>query len=130
MELRQKQKDKIKELAEKYNINFLILFGSQAEGRTHSESDVDIGFEAEEKLEFRDRARLNSELTGIFGNDRVDLVNLHRASPLLFYKIMQDGEVIYTDDPLRYHELSTYAFKKYVETKPLRKRKREKLKNK
>lgn len=129
MELNQKQEDKIEELAEKYDINFFILFGSQVDGRTHSESDVDIGFEAEEKLEFKERARLNSELTGVFGNDRVDLVNLHTASPLLFYKIMQEGEVIYADNPLRYHELSTYAFKKYVETKPLRKRKREKLKN-
>ncbi|MFB6181694.1 MAG: nucleotidyltransferase domain-containing protein [Candidatus Magasanikbacteria bacterium] len=130
MELNQKQEEKIKELAEKYNINFFILFGSQVDGRTHSESDVDIGFEAEEKLEFRERARLNSELTGVFGNDRVDLVNLHTASPLLFYKIMKDGEVIYTNDPMLNHELYVYAFKKYVETKPLRKRKREKLKNK
>ncbi|MFB6181689.1 MAG: nucleotidyltransferase domain-containing protein [Candidatus Magasanikbacteria bacterium] len=128
MELNQKQEEKIKELAEKYNINFFILFGSQVDGRTHSESDVYIGFEAEEKLEFKERARLNSELTGVFGNDRVDLVNLHTASPLLFYKIMQEGKVIYTDNPLRYHELSTYAFKKYVETKPLRERKYKKLK--
>lgn len=36
-------REKIKEVAEKYDLEFVVLFGSQATGQTHQKSDVDLG---------------------------------------------------------------------------------------
>ena len=37
------KKNEMAEIAEKYGLDFIVLFGSQATGRTHPKSDVDIG---------------------------------------------------------------------------------------
>ena len=36
------KKDAIAEIAKKNNLNFVVLFGSQATGRVHEKSDIDI----------------------------------------------------------------------------------------
>ena len=45
-----KIKPQIKELAEKYGLKLVMLFGSQASGKTHKESDVDFAFTADEYI--------------------------------------------------------------------------------
>lgn len=37
-------REKIKAVAEKYDLEFVVLFGSQAAGHTHQKSDVDIAY--------------------------------------------------------------------------------------
>lgn len=39
MEIFEEQKQKIKEVAEKYSLKMVLLFGSQAEGRIHQISE-------------------------------------------------------------------------------------------
>ena len=34
-------REKIKSVAQKYDLEFVVLFGSQATGQTHSKSDID-----------------------------------------------------------------------------------------
>jgi len=36
-------REKIEKIAKKYNLELMVLFGSQATGQTHSRSDVDLG---------------------------------------------------------------------------------------
>lgn len=128
IELSQKQKDGLKKIAEKYELKLLVLFGSSATGKTHKESDVDVAYLAEKNLELGDEARLIIELVPALKSKLVDLVNIHLAPPLLLYAITDHGQVLYQTNPLSFYELRAYAFKRYVEAKPLFELKEQRLK--
>ncbi|MBI3328753.1 MAG: nucleotidyltransferase domain-containing protein, partial [Nitrospinae bacterium] len=72
-----------------------FLFGSQAAGRTHAESDVDVAVLLNESLtadeRFAARLTLIGELSRIFRTDNVDVVILNEAPPLLAYEVLRGG---------------------------------------
>jgi len=41
-----KVKPKIEEIARKYNLNFMVIFGSRISGLVHKESDIDLAYSA------------------------------------------------------------------------------------
>ena len=88
-------KKKIALLAKNYNLSLVVLFGSQASGKTHKESDVDVAYLSLAKLSFDDEARLNADLTEVFRNDAVSLVNFKTAPPLLLKQIVTNAQVLY-----------------------------------
>lgn len=112
-------KQRVAELAKEYDLTMLIVFGSQASGKTHKESDVDVGYLSGKALDFMEQARLNTELMEIFSNDHIDLVNLRHASPLLLKQATKTALVLYERERHTFDELYIYAFKLYEESKPL-----------
>ena len=119
MNLSQFQKQGIEKIAEKYQLKLVLLFGSQAIDKTHSESDIDIGYLPERPLDFEKEYHLNYEFTNVFQKDRLDTVDIAKAPPLLLYAIFQHPQVLFRKNELTFHAYQSYAFKKYVETKPL-----------
>lgn len=116
-----KNTKKLREIAEKYNLKLLLLFGSRTGKKKflHKESDFDVAYLPKKDLDLTEEAKLICDLMPIVRSEKVDLVNLKKASPLLFYAIFQNCQVLYADDPLLFYYLRSYAFKKYIETKPL-----------
>jgi len=55
-------KGKIKEIAQKYNLEMVLLFGSQVNGRTKPDSDIDIAYSAQKLLSTDEKIGLNKEL--------------------------------------------------------------------
>lgn len=123
-------KPHIAKLAKKYDLTLVVLFGSQATGQTHRESDVDVAYMSEEKLSFDDEALLNTDLTGIFQNDKVSLVNLKTASPLLLKQIVTNAVVLYEKEPHLFVEMFLYALRMYEEAEPLFELRRHYLRHK
>lgn len=119
MEISQKQEEKIKEVADKYSLKLVLLFGSQSKGSTHQESDFDIAYLSEKSLSFEEEFRLNYEFTEIFQNDRVDTVDFKKASPLLLYGVFKHPQILFQKDELTFPTYQAYAFKRYIEVKPL-----------
>jgi len=119
MIINQKIEKKIIELAEKYGLSLVVLFGSQATGKTHRDSDIDIAYISQKKLDFDAKSSLNSDLTGVFGNDRVDIVDIKTANPLLLRAIVRDAVVLYEKSKNIFDNIYVYAFKLYEEPKPL-----------
>ena len=74
---------KIKELAGKYHLSLVLLFGSRATGKIHARSDFDVAYLSEKPLDLMDEARMLCDLMPIFRSDKIDLVNLKKAPPLL-----------------------------------------------
>jgi predicted nucleotidyltransferase len=74
----------------------LLLFGSRARGDDHARSDWDFGYLAAPEV---DAAALLDAMVGIVGSDRVDLVDLRRASGLLRYRAARDGRLLYEAQP-------------------------------
>ncbi|REJ85543.1 MAG: nucleotidyltransferase domain-containing protein [Acidobacteria bacterium] len=80
------------------------LFGSQAEGRSHRESDVDVAVllpwseASDSEQAFEHRLRLITDLSQALGTDAVDVVVLNQASPLFGRAVVQRGVRIFVGD--------------------------------
>ncbi len=110
----------IDRIVREYGLELLLLFGSRVDGQITAESDYDVGYVASGVLDLEQEARLIVDLAPLFRSENIDLVNLRRASPLLLYAATLKCRVLYARDDLIFPRWRAYAFKKYVETKPLR----------
>ncbi|MDP2909562.1 MAG: nucleotidyltransferase domain-containing protein [bacterium] len=119
MEIAEKQKKKIEEIARKYGLRLVLLFGSRVSGRTHKESDYDVAYLPEKELTGEEEIQLNYEFTNIFQYDRVDTVDIRKAPPLLLYAVFNECQILYKEDDLIFPTRRAYAFKKYIEAKPM-----------
>ncbi|TSC55317.1 MAG: nucleotidyltransferase [Parcubacteria group bacterium Gr01-1014_18] len=125
-----KQNEKIREIAQKYDLDLLLLFGSQATGKTRKDSDFDVAFYGGRRLEFREECQMITELMAVFKTHQVDLVNLRTAKPLILAAIFDKCQILFegTRRPLLFDHMRAFAFHQYVETKPLYQYRFEKLK--
>lgn len=73
-------------------VELLLLFGSRARDASHSRSDWDLGYLADAHL---DPAVLQARVVDVLGTDRIDLVDLERASGLLRYRAARDGQLLF-----------------------------------
>src|SRR3990167_7817386 len=103
MEMNVRQKKKIRKIAEKYHLKLILLFGSRANGRIHKESDFDVAYLPKKNLAFDEENYLNFEFTNIFQHDRVDTVDMRKASPLLLYAIFQNPVILFAEDELSFY---------------------------
>lgn len=124
------EKQKIVQMAKKYKLRLLLLFGSQLEKRKflHKESDFDIAYLSKGNLDLMDEAKLICDLMSIFRTNKIDLVNIKKAAPLLLFEITNNCQVLYQENSLLFPAFRVYAFKRYVETKPLYEEKFRRLK--
>jgi predicted nucleotidyltransferase len=75
------------------------LFGSRARGDTSCESDIDVAIFVDRAVErvsvppspFGYESALTAELMSAVADDRVDVVILNDASPLLYHRVLRDG---------------------------------------
>jgi len=77
-------------------LRLLLLFGSRARGDASSLSDWDFGYLADDGM---DPSALLGALVAVVGTDRVDLVDLQRASGLLRYRAACDGQTVFETAP-------------------------------
>lgn len=115
-------KEKIKEIGQRYNLDLLLLFGSQMKDRKHihQESDFDIAYLSKRELRGKEMVELNCDLIDIFATDRIDMVNLKRADPLLLKKILENTQLLYGKKSdlakLRLHSFHRYLdYQKYFD---------------
>lgn len=119
MDITEKQKKLIEKIAEKYSLRLLLLFGSQADGRTHKHSDFDVAYLSYRDLSLREECSMDVDLFPVCGSKKVDLVNIKTTSPLLKEHIFRNNKILFCSDKSVYNEYSIYAFKSFVEAKPL-----------
>lgn len=113
-------KDKLQKMADEFGLDLIVLFGSSATGKTHKGSDVDIAVKAEKKLDILELAKIQLAFSEALGRGDVEVVDIRSASPLLLRQLTEQGQALYAKDPDDFARLRMYAFKIYVETKPLR----------
>jgi len=73
-------------------LTLLMLFGSRARGDESPHSDWDFGYLGTPELDVD--ALLGNIVTAV-ASDRVDLVDLHRASGLLRFRVARDGVPVF-----------------------------------
>ena len=114
----------LKEELQQYPVLFAYVFGSQATGRTHPESDIDLGMFLEGSIRPEQRHALRLKLLGmlsrILKTDKVDLVILNEAPPLLAYEVLRTGLLVYCSNENARVEFQVRTLQAYEETIPLR----------
>ena len=108
-------KTKAAELAHKYDIDMIVLFGSRADGTATPRSDVDIAYSRKEPLSFDDQLSLGSELGPAFGTEAVDVVHINRTSPVFMFEIMKKAELLFSRNDMLFPNLFSYAIKRLHE---------------
>ncbi|OHB17774.1 MAG: hypothetical protein A2734_02860 [Parcubacteria group bacterium RIFCSPHIGHO2_01_FULL_40_30] len=119
IEITDEKKNAIKELAQKYNLRLLLLFGSQTTGKVRKESDYDIAYLSGKPFDLMEEARLAENLGLIFKSKSIDLVNLKRTPSLLMKRIFDRHEILFCLNQREYFARQMYALRKYQEAKPL-----------
>ncbi len=83
----------IGEIAEKFDVKKIVLFGSRARKTNHLKSDIDIAVYGCENFELFSDA-LNEDLWSLL---QLDIINMDKknVSPELISEIERDGVVLY-----------------------------------
>lgn len=88
----------------KEGVILAYLFGSQARGTAHQESDIDFGVLFDKKVHSKDYLRREGKLIEFFSNfypkKEINIVNLNVASPLLKQVVILEGKLLYQKDDL------------------------------
>ena len=97
------------------------LFGSLS--RNQKGNDVDLALLVQGTPAFR----LREAVVECLGTERVDLVDLRRASPVLRFEILRTGWPLYVADEEMQERFELATLHLYRDTRPLRRRQREYL---
>ena len=119
--------EKLKGLADKYHLELILVFGSQAQGSVHPESDVDIAVYGKHVLSEKEKINLTYELGNILQTETIDLVDIKTASPLLKKKIFENYTVLHQKDPFLLYQLELASLYEYKESEVLYEIRRERL---
>ncbi|OHB72930.1 MAG: hypothetical protein A2W17_12210 [Planctomycetes bacterium RBG_16_41_13] len=111
-------KPEIDHIARKYNLLLVILYGSQASGRTCKESDIDIAVLGTRPITFENLIDLNNEFAEIFKVKEIDVKSLHNTNSLFRYQVMSKGVLLYGKS-YDYNSFKSYAFRDYYDSQDL-----------
>ncbi|MBA7555625.1 hypothetical protein ES705_48301 [subsurface metagenome] len=113
-------------------VRVVYLFGSRARGTVSNFSDIDIGVLLNEgfvkESVYGYRADLTAELISLLRTDKVDLVVLNHAPPLLAHRVVRDGIVLHCKDESERIAFEVKMLNRFLDTAPLRERQNEYLK--
>ena len=99
----------------------IIAFGSQVKGRTKEASDFDFGVILQKSLSLGDRADISGYLSKKLNinEDKIDIVDLSAASPILKFEVAKNGKLV-DGDYFGFIRFKVRAFKEYVDTAKFR----------
>ncbi len=112
------EKRNIEKIAGKYSLKLLLLFGSQASGKSRPDSDFDLAYIAKKELSMEEKISLNNDFISFFNCDSIDVTDLKEANALLIYEISQNCKLLFGDDE-ELANFKIFAFKNYIDHIPL-----------
>jgi len=113
--------EKLKSIAEQYNLLLIILFGSQARDEKTHTSDIDIAVLAHNAKLIKNAKNMLSLLfdlqSSAIDSGDVDLVILNSASPFLKYQVAMEGIALYEQSEDLFLEFAIGAMKEYEDVR-------------
>lgn len=90
----------VRDLAQKYGLSLVVLFGSRAKGTTGPMSDTDVLVAGTPYPAPLEEGKLRAALSEALGvpEDTIDLVFLDRAAPLVLSEALETGIVLFGDE--------------------------------
>jgi uncharacterized protein len=107
-------------------ISFAYIFGSRATETNRPDSDYDIAFYPADKFlkiankidKHSVQSSIELELEKLLKTEKLDLVNLDTASPLLRYKVIKNGKLILEKNPFLHRSKVARWVMEYLDLKP------------
>ncbi len=97
--------DRLRRLLSEYpQIVLAVIFGSAANGRMHSGSDLDIALASKQPLSMEEKKSLIEKLAIEFSRP-VDLIDLHTAGLPILSQVLTKGELVLCKDYGLYADL-------------------------
>lgn len=116
------QQNIIKKFFDHRNVDAVLVFGSQASGKTTSDSDVDVAILYNgQKIPSPEKIlELKEELSGKL-KQPVDMVVLNRANPILTHQIFKSKLVLLNKNPAHLNTIFVKHVTAYADLKRSRK---------
>ena len=108
-------------LFEREGVLLAYLFGSLSRGRAGQ--DMDLAILVRDTPAFH----LREAITGCLGTERVDLVDLRVASPIVRFEVIRTGRPLYVADVETQERFELATLHLYRDTHPLRRQQRKYL---
>ena len=111
-------REKLEHIAQRYGLDMVVVFGSQATGRAGPGSDVDVAVRMRHRDWDNPEVELNliGELVEALGeNHDVDVAFLNGATPLLLFEVARTGIPVYQREPTTFFEFQSYAARRYYD---------------
>ena len=112
---------RLPELLSTTDVLLVYLFGSLTEGTMGNDVDLAILTENAPPYSFRD------ELIAFLGTERLDIVDLNRASPAFCFDIIRSGQLLYAVDEEIQLQFELGVVRRYHDTAYLRQKQEEGL---
>jgi predicted nucleotidyltransferase len=116
----------VAEVAKKYRLKLVVLFGSAASGRTRPTSDVDILVAPTRRLSYEEEDELRTDIAAALkvSEDKLDLVSSWRAGGLLLTEALEKGKLLFGDE-IDFVQERVRAARKFRDEEHFRKRRHE-----
>lgn len=111
IDIKPESKDIICNLAKKYGIKIVMVFGSVAKGKAREGSDIDLAILADKKFYEKYFSDFVYDLTEVENMEKkeIEVVPIGADNPLLLYNIFNDGVPIYIENEEEYQRLRGWA---------------------
>jgi predicted nucleotidyltransferase len=113
--------DQLPPVFEQHGVKLAYLFGSLSRGGAANDVDLAVWSSALPAY------RLREPVVNCLGTERLDLVDLQRASPVLRFEILRTGHPLYVADEAFQNRYEMQTIYLYRDTDYLRRRQREHL---
>jgi len=84
-------------LIKEFDISLIYIFGSFAKETNKKNSDIDIAFLLNGKIDGYTKLRLLGKLVDIFKREDIDLVILNNVNEVLKFQVIKHGKIIYME---------------------------------
>jgi uncharacterized protein len=90
---------RLREICRSFHVRRLAVFGSAVRGELRPDSDIDvlIEFAPDQRPGMVGMHQLEQDLSGLFGNRRIDLVNPKYLNPRIRDRVLGEAEVQYAE---------------------------------
>lgn len=118
MEITKVQQEMAEEIVKKYGILFAVVFGSQANGKSRENSDLDIGILDPKPETYKRYGNLYNDFCEIFKGQNVDLRMIKGAEPVFLYNTLMKGKFLAGQRQV-FSQYQAFAYKNFVDSKSL-----------
>lgn len=102
-------------LRDEPRILIAYLFGSMAREKARPSSDIDIAIYTSREFSWQDYYLIYGNLTRKLSSDRLDLLWLNKAEPILCFDVIKNGRVLFFKDSDTLNDFESRSKKRYYD---------------
>ena len=109
---------KLDDVARRYGLDLVVVFGSQTRGRAVPDSDVDVAVRFQRRPwgdVDRELDLIGELVAAITGDGDLDVAFLNGAGPLLLFQVACTGKLLYEKTPGTFALFRSYAARRYYD---------------